>query len=164
MKNNKWKTKRIILFIILIIEILTIFIFSNEPGKKSESTSDSFASSVIDKVTSITNKDITETKKKDLIVNTRFIVRKSAHFTIYFILGITIYLLLETYNIKGIIILSIIICLIFGSIDEVHQIFIPGRTARIYDCIIDTIGGTCGIYLLVAIEKIRKKKFIIQES
>lgn len=164
MKNNKLKTKKIILYIILIIELLTIFIFSNQPGKKSENTSDSFASSIIDKVTNITNKDITETKKKNVIIKTRFIVRKAAHFTIYFVLGITIYLLLETYNIKRIIILSIIICLIFGSIDEVHQIFIPGRTARIYDCIIDTIGGTCGIYLLFIIEKIRQKRFILKES
>lgn len=164
MKNNKLKTKRVIIYIILIIEIFTTFIFSNEPGRKSENTSDAFTSSIIDKVTSITNKDISETKKKDLIINTRFIIRKSAHFTIYFILGITIYLLLETYNIKRIVILSIMICFIFSCLDEIHQIFIPERTARFYDCIIDTFGGTCGIYLLVIIEKLRKRKFITQEG
>lgn len=158
------KTKRIILYTLLIIVLLTIFVFSGEPGKKSQSTSDKFTSSIIDKVTDITNKDITENKKKDIIVNTRFIVRKIAHFSIYFILGIIVYLIISTYNIKNKVLISIIICCMFGCLDEFHQVFIPGRTARVYDCIIDTIGGMCGIYLLVILKKIRQKKFILKES
>lgn len=153
MKNKK--VKRIVLYTLLVLVLTTIFIFSGEPGKKSESTSDAFTSTIIDKVSSITNKDIKETKKKDIIESTRFIVRKTAHFSIYFILGIIIYLLLSTYNINKVVLISIIICFIFGSLDEIHQIFIPGRTARFYDCIIDTLGSSTGILILYGSSKIR---------
>ena len=97
MKNKK--VKRIVLYTLLVLVLTTIFIFSGEPGKKSESTSDAFTSTIIDKVSSITNKDIKETKKKDIIDSTRFIVRKTAHFSIYFILGIIIYLLFAIFTI-----------------------------------------------------------------
>ena len=127
----------------------------NQIGKKSESTSDAFTSTIIDKVSSITNKDIKETKKKDIIESTRFIVRKTAHFSIYFILGIIIYLLLCTYSINKVVLISIIICFIFGGLDEIHQIFIPGRTARFYDCIIDTLGSSTSILILYGSSKIR---------
>ena len=67
MKNKK--VKRIVLYTLLVLVLTTIFIFSGEPGKKSESTSDAFTSIIIDKVSSITNKDIKETKKKDKFKN-----------------------------------------------------------------------------------------------
>ena len=53
------------------------------------------------------------------------------------------------------ILISIIICFIFGGLDEIHQIFIPGRTARFYDCIIDTLGSSTSILILYGSSKIR---------
>lgn len=147
--------KKIILITILAVLSIIIFMFSNQAGSSSINTSDKFASKVIDKVYEVTNKEITPKEKKKLIIKTRFTVRKIAHFTLYFTLGLIVYLLLLSHNVKHSVILSIIICFLFGCADEIHQYFVPGRTARIYDCIVDTLGSMTSIYLVYFSRKIK---------
>lgn len=147
--------KKIILTTILAVLSIIIFMFSNQAGSSSINTSDKFASKVIDKVYEVTNKEITPKEKKKLIIKTRFIVRKIAHFTLYFTLGLIVYLLLLSHNVKHSVILSIIICFLFGCVDEIHQYFVPGRTARVYDCIVDTLGSMTSIYLVYFSKKIK---------
>ena len=69
-----------------------IFLFSNQNGPKSEAVSDAFAESVIDKYAIVKKTNYSDQQKKDIIRNTRFIVRKGAHFSIYLVLGILVYL------------------------------------------------------------------------
>lgn len=147
--------KKIILTTILAVLSIIIFMFSNQAGSSSINTSDKFASKVIDKVYEVANKEITLKEKKKLIIKTRFIVRKIAHFTLYFTLGLIVYLLLLSHNVKHSVILSIIICFLFGCVDEIHQYFVPGRTARVYDCIVDTLGSMTSIYLVYFSQKIK---------
>lgn len=149
------KIKAAILIAILLIVSIIIYLFSAQAGIKSINTSDKFASKIIDKVCEVTNKEITPKEKKKLIIKTRFTIRKVAHFTLYFTLGIIVYLLLISLNVKHSIILSIIICFLFGCIDEIHQYFVPGRTARFYDCIVDTLGSMTSIYILHILKKIK---------
>ena len=150
------KIKRIGLFVLFIILILIIFVFSNQNGVKSEATSDKFTSKVVDVVGSVSKKEI---KNKDkIIINARFMVRKLAHFTLYFMLGIIAYLLLNTFIDKKVILISIILCLMFAIADEIHQLFLDGRTAKVYDVLIDTVGSSSAIYLTYFIRKIINKK------
>lgn len=156
------KTKRIVLALLLIIIMSSIFIFSEQDGNTSKNTSDTFTSVVIDKITDVTKKEITKEKKKNLIVNTRFIVRKMAHFTVYLVLGILIYQFLSTFNINKIVLYSILFCLLYAITDEIHQLYSIGRTARVYDVIIDTIGSSLGIIVTHKIMKRTKSKKKIQ--
>ena len=73
------------------------------------------------------------------------IIRKLAHFTEYFILGILTYNLIKKYRKKYYI--AIIICIIYAISDEIHQIFIPGRSCQITDILIDSIGAITAIYI-----------------
>lgn len=73
------------------------------------------------------------------------IIRKLAHFTEYFILGILTYNLIKNYRKKYYI--AIIICIIYAISDEIHQIFIPGRSCQITDILIDSIGVITAIYI-----------------
>lgn len=153
--NNK---KRSILFCLLILIMLIIFSFSNQKGSDSNKTSDIFTGAVIDKVTNVANKEISEQKRNSLILKSRLIVRKSAHFFLYFVLGGVVYLLLKSYNIKRSFLISIAICFIFAGTDEIHQSFLADRTASFGDCIIDTLGSTASIFILKIIEKKKKRK------
>ena len=109
---------RIILTSLLITWMIVIFMFSNQNATKSESTSDKVTSTVIDTVEVVTKEEITEDKKEVLIEDTRFVVRKTAHFTLYFILGVLTYLTLKSYSIKKIVIFSF-----FGIFRYTMQIF-----------------------------------------
>lgn len=158
------KTKRIITTVLLIIWMIIIFMFSNQTATKSESTSDKVASTVIDTVQTVTNQEITKEKRNDLIENTRFLIRKCAHFTLYFILGVLAYLTLTSYSDSRPVIYLIIFCFLYACSDEIHQMFLDGRTAKILDISIDTLGSSISIGLCYFIERFYKKRRIIQTS
>ncbi|MEN8905289.1 MAG: VanZ family protein, partial [Clostridiales bacterium] len=70
------------------------------------------------------------------------ILRKLSHFIEYFILLIVVFLLVEMFikfSNKSLII-SIIICFLYSVSDEIHQLFISGRTSNMFDVLIDSTG------------------------
>lgn len=152
------KIKRIIYTCLLIVWMIIIFIFSNQDANKSESTSDKVTSTVIDTVQVVTKQDITKEKKSNLIEKTRVLVRKSAHFFLFLILGILIYLTLSSYSVSKTVLFSIIFCFIYACSDELHQLFTDGRTAKILDICIDTCGSSIAIFCCYLIEKYFKRK------
>lgn len=154
------KIKRIIYTILLIIWLVIIFMFSNQNARNSQSSSDKVASTIIDTVETVTNQEITEEKKSNLIEDTRFLIRKCAHFTLYFILGILIYLTLTNYSISKSVLYSIIFCFLYACSDEVHQMFLDGRTPKVMDILIDTIGGSISVGLCYFVEKFWKSRVI----
>lgn len=84
-----------------------------------------------------------------------FIIRKTAHFTEYFILGLLTYNM--TYNYKKKTYLSIIICVLYAISDELHQSLVPGRSCQILDILIDSSGSIIAIYLLSILYKFKKQ-------
>lgn len=91
---------------------------------------------------------------KDILI---FIVRKSAHIFEYFVLYLLTYNCFKNYNVKNIIIISIIFCILCSSLDEVHQLFISGRTGKLTDVLVDSIGIILG-YILIEVHYGKKKK------
>lgn len=136
--------KKIIYLTLLISWMAIIFMFSNQNGVKSQSLSDKVINQVID----ISNKNISSKSRKKIISNVSFLVRKIAHFTEYLILGILAYLVFDAYGIKKIILFSILLVFIYACSDEIHQLFSDGRSAKILDVLIDSFGGSIGIYLI----------------
>ena len=87
-------------------------------------------------------------------VNTlRYIVRKIAHIVEYLVLGILVYNMFKYHNVKNIVIVSLLICVLYATSDEIHQLFISERTGKIIDVFIDSIGSLLGIYSIKALRK-----------
>lgn len=124
-----------------------IFMFSNQPADESTKLSDGFISNTIGNIYKFFDKDVTEDKLIEVKEIFTTPVRKAAHFTIYLILGILIMLLMSEYNIsnKKQIFISILICFLYSVSDEVHQLFVSGRSGEIRDVFIDTTGSILGI-------------------
>lgn len=141
------KNKKLFHSILVIIWMLVIFNFSSQNGPKSTKTSDVVTSMVVNVTTSVTNKDIPREEVKKKVEDSTFLVRKTAHFTEYLILGILVLQLLSDYTKinKRMLIVSLIICYLYAVSDEVHQIFISGRTAKVLDTFIDGAGSLVGI-------------------
>lgn len=79
-----------------------------------------------------------------------YFVRKSAHFTAYFVLGV---LLMHAVRVKRLIIgigVSLFISVLYAASDEFHQTFIPGRSGEVRDVLIDSVGAFFGIIIYVA--------------
>ena len=78
-----------------------------------------------------------------------FLVRKTAHFTEYAILGSLFLLNLKSWqrpksSTSMNIFLSLIFSFLYACTDEIHQIFVPGRSAQFRDVLIDTLGASFG--------------------
>lgn len=113
-----------------------IFIFIMSSFNSIESSSQSgFIVNIISNILNINNTEILS-----------LIIRKLAHFTEYLILGILVSNAIHIHNKK--IYLAIIICIIYAISDEIHQLFVPGRSCQITDICIDTLGTLTGIFLL----------------
>lgn len=122
-----------LIFVITIMVI--IFIFSHDSGSISTIKSNI----LVDRFYNIFNFNI----NRKLLTK---LIRKSAHISLYALLGFSVSNYLIDFN-KKIYINSILFILIYSISDEVHQLFIPNRSGSIIDILIDLIGGIIGIIL-----------------
>lgn len=144
--------KKVLWSIVLVLWMIIIFIFSGQTGDESKSVSNQFTIKLIDEVALITNKNVSNYEKERIVENSSLLVRKTAHFTLYFILGIFAYFTFKSYGIKNIITYSILFCFLYACSDEIHQLYSLERAGRISDVLIDTIGGISGILPIVSIK------------
>lgn len=89
-----------------------------------------------------------------------FLVRKTAHFTEYAILGSLFFLNLRNTPlglIKHPLATSILFSFLYACTDEIHQIFVPGRSAQFRDVLIDTLGASFGAIITYLIIKLFTK-------
>ena len=165
MNENK-KNIKYIKCIIAIICCIIIFSFSAVPATASTKQSKGLTYNVIKLLNGnkLSERDLEKLTKK---INP--VIRKIAHFSIYMILAIVTYMFIEELNIKSKsekerlrknIIYTCIFCIIYAVFDEIHQIYVPGRTGKAIDVIIDTLGSCMGIAVLFLNNfiKIRFKK------
>lgn len=139
--------------ILVITWMIVIFMFSNQVATESTKLTEDLTNNVID----VVDKDINEEGRNNIIEYIFVPLRKSAHFFVYFILGILIYSLLIEHKFKHKFMLTLILVLLYAITDEFHQTFIPGRSAAIKDVFIDLSGGMVGTSLIILFYKIKNK-------
>ena len=135
---SRKKLQKFLAWLALLVWMGVIFYFSHQSGDTSMQLSDGILDSF-----------------KSLFQNfldyhtLSYIVRKIAHFTEYFILGLLIYHLVKQYRVisKTEIIWMILFCVIYAMSDEFHQVFIGGRSPKVFDVIIDSLGSSLSILL-----------------
>ena len=136
---------KVFLIILTIIWLVVIFILSSYNAKDSSKLSDKVLKSGASKI--ISNK---KTLKK--VVNSLGLpIRKIAHFIEYMFLGILVYLVSLSFNLTDPF-MVLVICLILACLDEIHQFFVPDRTCRILDIIIDVLGTGLGVLIVYLIK------------
>lgn len=145
---------------ILILWMGVIFTFSNQNAEVSENVSDGFTSKVVDTVATVKKDESIKENKKEIIEDSRFFIRKTAHFFLYLVLGILIYLNVKDVKKINPIIISLMFCILYACSDEIHQMFINERTAKVLDILIDTTGSLTGILLIYLFSSKKRKKVL----
>lgn len=133
---DKLQKQKMIRWSLVIANMLLIFLFSSQTGADSGELS-GLVAAVLSKAAwlgwllSLIN------------------IRKAAHFTIYFLLGIVTLraVLLHTEQTKTAIIAALLLCFLYACSDEFHQSFVPGRGPSFLDVMLDTAGSLCGIVI-----------------
>lgn len=142
--------------VLLLLWMTVIFMFSSSGSVKSNDTSGKVISSAISVKDKVTNNETKPETKKKIVKKLNYSVRKSAHVFEYFVLGVLALNVFDAFNVKRKVLFAIILCVLYASSDEFHQLF-TGRTASITDVLLDSVASIVGIYLLNFIFSRRKK-------
>ncbi len=141
---------------LVLIWLTAIFLLSSQVATESSELS----GKIVDSIAPVAPEMI-----KSILT---FIVRKSAHIFLYCGLGILVANLLASYKLKAKLVYgySLVIVFAYAVTDEIHQLFVAGRSGEPRDVLIDTIAGAFGIALYLSIRRLystsKKTKNIVQ--
>lgn len=136
-------TKRTFIYILLpILFIGIIYALSAIPGNK-----------IVDKINSFTFVKNVKPALKNMVPfrlsRITETIQNLTHVPIYSVLAVLLMKLFNKTKIEHIkkVIYILLIILVLGALDELHQHFVPGRTASFLDIFLDVIGGIIGLII-----------------
>ena len=146
---NKLKILRVILIILIILWTCLIFLFSSQDGGESSGFRRRFVEFFI--------------KDSEVVDKVEPYVRKLAHFSEYGLGGVLFISLFSTYGWtdRRKITTSILLGVWYATMDEIHQLMVPGRSGAIKDVYIDSLGiatGVIGMLIVIKIFELIKNK------
>lgn len=150
MKNKSLMCKRIVLSLVTLCLIAYIFINSSFDADTSDSHSLG--------VTDILN-NFLHSLNINITLSNHF-VRKCAHFTEYFVLGVLLFYTVKAYisKIDYKVLIAPACGLSVAAIDETIQLFSYGRSGQISDVLLDFSGTCTAVLILFFISRMRKSK------
>ena len=149
--------KKAISITLVIIWMIIVFLFSSQIGDDSQVTS----GNTIRKVITFLNNDIDRVRLEEIVEFLQPFTRKLAHFTLYTLGGIVIFNMFNCFTLQKNkrIIYSFLTGALYASTDEIHQLFVPGRSGMIKDVLIDSLGIITGILIYIIVIKLIKVIF-----
>lgn len=151
---------KIFSIILVVTWCVTVFCLSAEVADDSSNTS----GNTIRLVLKIINPKVDDITLNMMVTMLQPIVRKMAHFTLYAIGGILLFNMLDNFTTSRLknVTISWASGTFYAVTDEIHQLFVVGRSGELRDVCIDSLGVLCGICLIFLItmlyEKHNKKK------
>ena len=139
------KSKKILSWIAFLFWMFLIFFFSSQGGDDSAELS----GGILEFINQILPFSLS-----------LHVIRKIAHFTEFFILGVLAFNLLRYYfQIDKKLFLKVaIFCFFYACSDELHQLFIEGRGPSIMDVGIDFSGSLVSLFLIYLFITYKKRK------
>lgn len=142
----KEKGKGFFPWVLLFVTMLLIFLLSSQSTMETQQLSKALSEKILEFQALIFGKagysgaDVEELNWK---------LRKLAHFMLFLLLGIlSAYALANSPSARRKWTLTaILICILYAAGDELHQMFVLGRTASLQDVLLDTMGAITGIVL-----------------
>lgn len=136
-------------FVPAICMMYFIFSLSAQTGEQSGTLSYEVSKEIVLVYNRLFLKGYSNEVLNQLIVQIHPLIRKTAHFTEYFVLAGTVAFPLYVYKIRGIFLplTGGVFCVLFAFLDEYHQSFVAGRGPSLRDVGIDSCGVLCGILI-----------------
>lgn len=162
---SKLRKRTYITIGVCVTWLLVIFIFSAMNATSSSNLTDE----VLKIVEYIRNRNVIINNLFTYLTQNHsifYVIRKMAHMFVFCVLQIITFNIFRTFNASFLksSILSMVFVFGYACLDEFHQLFVDGRSGLFSDVIIDTIGGTIGLFttslvslLLCLIKKIKQK-------
>jgi len=140
------KLRILLAWTLVLVWMSVIFFFSAQPGTESAGMSTTVAEFIVNSVGTIA---------PDLNLDLEALhlgLRKGAHFSVYMVLAVLTANAGYKSGFTGVrlFLLASAICILYAISDEVHQLYVPGRSGELRDVLIDSSGAITGsgLYLL----------------
>ena len=154
-KTNKYI---VISFLATILCMIAIFMLSAQPATESNGNSKMIVTRLFDTSVKLSGDSITEQQKAAFVESINSIARDLMHSAVYFLLGIfaqiTAIGVFREYFLSSVI--TFTFCVVYGFSDEIHQLFVPGRSFQLIDLGMDSIGALVAIALVVFVCSIKR--------
>lgn len=149
--------KKILLWCAVVFMSIQIFGFSSKTAAESSGTSEKIAHGVVKTINKLV--EIENEQKEEVFHVVHFTIRKLAHFAEYAMLSALTFFLAKSYGLKNSMcaIISLGYCFIFATSDEIHQLYVDGRSGEIRDVFIDFCGGVFANLCIALGIKIKSK-------
>ena len=131
-----------------------IFFLSNQPATDSRELSSGITEFILNTAEKISP------EIRNHMDTLHHIVRKNAHFMIYLVLGVLALNAVKKGPARGhrSAMYAVIICVLYAISDELHQLFVPGRSGEAKDVFIDSAGAIAGIGISLLMNKLFNRK------
>lgn len=145
--------RKVISILLVLLWMTVIFSFSNATGEESSGLSDKLIETITLTLTN-TKKD---SKDMEIIKDKySFILRKTAHFTVYFILGVIVMNAFYTFKVnKYMVVYASVVCILYAITDEFHQTLVDNRSGQISDVLLDSSAALIANYLFMRLMVLR---------
>lgn len=150
---------RILLIILTIAVMVVIFMLSADNADESKAKSEIISDSLIYRI--LASFDWNEEQTEKIAHITVKIVRKTAHFSEYALLGMLLTGVCLSFGKQYGVTFAVsqAVSSLYAVSDEIHQSFVPGRSCQLSDMLLDSCGAAVGIgIVLLIVFLIRKKK------
>lgn len=146
-KYKRPKAITILCWTAVLFWLILIYTLSDQPATQSSDLSEKITKVIIETVERIAPANFGDYSTVNLVAQFHHLVRKNAHFFIYLVLGILAMNAIKRSgrNSMRLVFLILWICILYAISDEVHQLFVPGRSAQVTDVLIDSAGLIMGI-------------------
>lgn len=124
-----------------------ILYMSSKEGAASAGMSYQVSHTVVLAYNKVFSKGLSNEALNQLIYQIHPLIRKTAHFTEFFVLAMTVVFPLYVYKLRGILLplFSELLCVGAAFLDEYSQSFVLGRTSSYRDVMIDSCGAFFGV-------------------
>lgn len=152
LENNQVKrypVKAFLAWFLVLLWMAVIFMLSHQTSEESGQLSRGLSQQILTL--------IRDNPSEDLIVSFERELRIAAHGISYFILALLVswaFAMIEVREIRNAL-LTLLICTIYAASDELHQAFVPGRAATLFDFFVDVGGIAAGIIVYQIVSTIR---------
>lgn len=149
MKANQ---RKLLILLAVVFWMAIIFKLSAQPGEQSNLLS----SNVTGVIVSLTQRFRPDVNLESL----NHLIRKCAHFLAYLVLGVIGLFAMRRIGLTGKrgVGFALLLCIAYAITDELHQSFVPGRTPKLTDVLIDSSGALLGIGIyLLFVDKLWKE-------
>lgn len=145
--------------VLAIVWMCVIFAFSAQTKEESGAVSESFTFHMVSSTRTFFHLDLSDERVKEIADAIEGFVRKVAHMTEFGILSVLLYIWIGQWEMgflrRGVTAAGA--TAVYAATDEIHQLFVAGRSGRFSDVCIDSAGAVAGVLVFVLLVKFVKR-------